>query len=154
MGDLGRTHVEATAHAGIPTAENRPSRAAGRGVSRHYLRNHAWDRPRTPARRHRTADQHRRADHRSRPHDHLCSPAWSAARHLGDGRISLAAGTRTAHRRAPGFGLSVLNLALTTVIFAVVFLGEEIGWRGYLLCRLAEVTSGRRAALLTGAFHA
>src|SRR5215212_7085371 len=55
---------------------------------------------------------------------------------------------------APGFGLSVLNLALTTVIFAVVFLGEEIGWRGYLLFRLAEVTSGRRAAVLTGAFHA
>jgi uncharacterized protein len=55
---------------------------------------------------------------------------------------------------APGFGLSVLNLAITTVIFAVVFLGEEIGWRGYVLFRLAEVTSGRRAALLTGAFHA
>lgn len=33
---------------------------------------------------------------------------------------------------APGFGLSVLNLAITTFIFAVVFLGEEIGWRGYL----------------------
>jgi membrane protease YdiL (CAAX protease family) len=36
----------------------------------------------------------------------------------------------------------------------VVFLGEEIGWRGYLRFRLAELTSGRRAALLTGAFHA
>jgi membrane protease YdiL (CAAX protease family) len=45
-----------------------------------------------------------------------------------------------------GFCLSVLNLAITTAIFAVVFLGEEIGWRGYLLFRLAEVTSGRRAA--------
>jgi CAAX protease family protein len=55
---------------------------------------------------------------------------------------------------APGFGMSVLNVAVTTVIFTVVFLGEEIGWRGYLLFRLAEVTSGRRAALLTGAFHA
>jgi hypothetical protein len=31
---------------------------------------------------------------------------------------------------APGFGLSVLNLALTTVIFAVVFLGEEIWLAG------------------------
>jgi uncharacterized protein len=55
---------------------------------------------------------------------------------------------------APSLGLSVLNLVVTTVIFAVVFLGEEIGWRGYLLFRLAEVTSGRRAALLTGVFHA
>ena len=53
-----------------------------------------------------------------------------------------------------GFGLGVLNLAVTTIIFAVVFLGEEIGWRGYLLFRLAELTSGRRAAVLTGAFHA
>jgi uncharacterized protein len=55
---------------------------------------------------------------------------------------------------APGFGLAVLNLALTIVIFAVVFLGEEIGWRGYLLFRVAELTSGRRAAVITGAFHA
>jgi membrane protease YdiL (CAAX protease family) len=53
-----------------------------------------------------------------------------------------------------GFGRGVLNVALTTIIFAVVFLGEEIGWRGYLLFRLAELTSGRRAALVTGAFHA
>ena len=53
-----------------------------------------------------------------------------------------------------GFGSAVLNLAITTLIFAVVFLGEEIGWRGYLLLRLAELTSGRRAALLTGACHA
>jgi uncharacterized protein len=54
----------------------------------------------------------------------------------------------------PGFGRRVLNVALTTIIFAVVFLGEEIGWRGYLLFRVAELTSGRRAALVTGAFHA
>jgi membrane protease YdiL (CAAX protease family) len=54
----------------------------------------------------------------------------------------------------PGFGRRVLNVALTTIIFAVVFLGEEIGWRGYLLFRVAELTSGRRAALVTGACHA
>ena len=54
----------------------------------------------------------------------------------------------------PGFGRGVLNVALTTIIFAVVFLGEEIGWRGYLLFRVAELTSGRRAALVTGFFHA
>ena len=50
--------------------------------------------------------------------------------------------------------VDLAKLALTIAVFAVVFLGEEIGWRGYLLFRLAEVTSGRRAALLTGAFHA
>jgi uncharacterized protein len=54
----------------------------------------------------------------------------------------------------PGFGRGVLNVALTTIIFAVVFLGEEIGWRGFLLFRLAELMSGRRAAVVTGAFHA
>ena len=54
----------------------------------------------------------------------------------------------------PGFGIALLKLAVTTIIFGVVFLGEETGWRGYLLFRLAELTSGRRAALLTGAFHA
>src|SRR5215218_7387312 len=54
----------------------------------------------------------------------------------------------------PGFGRDVLNVALTILIFAVVFLGEEIGWRGYLLFRVAELTSGRRAALVTGFFHA
>jgi uncharacterized protein len=54
----------------------------------------------------------------------------------------------------PGFGGGVLNLAVNTIIFGFVFLGEEIGWRGFLLFRLAELTSGRRAAVLTGAFHA
>jgi uncharacterized protein len=54
----------------------------------------------------------------------------------------------------PGFGSAVLSLAITTIIFTVVLLGEEIGWRGYLLFRVAELTSGRRAAVLTGAFHA
>lgn len=51
-------------------------------------------------------------------------------------------------------GGDLAHVALATAIFAVVFLGEEVGWRGFLLFRLAEVTSGRRAALLTGAFHA
>jgi len=54
----------------------------------------------------------------------------------------------------PGFGRAVLNIIVTIIIFAVVFLGEEIGWRGYLLFRVAELTSGRRAAVITGAFHA
>jgi len=53
-----------------------------------------------------------------------------------------------------GFGKNALNIGLTTIIFTVVFLGEEIGWRGYLLFRVAELTSGRRAAAVTGAFHA
>jgi membrane protease YdiL (CAAX protease family) len=49
---------------------------------------------------------------------------------------------------------AVLRLVLATAVFAVVFLGEEVGWRGFLMLRLAELTSGRRAAVLTGACHA
>jgi hypothetical protein len=44
---------------------------------------------------------------------------------------------------APGFGSGVLSIAVTTIIFTVVLLGEEIGWRGYLLLRLAELTGIR-----------
>ena len=36
----------------------------------------------------------------------------------------------------------------------VVFLGEEVGWRGFLLPRLDAAMPLRRAALLTGAAHA
>ena len=53
-----------------------------------------------------------------------------------------------------GFASGFLNILVTTVISAFVYLGEEIGWRGYLLFRLAEVTSPRVAAILTGACHA
>jgi uncharacterized protein len=53
-----------------------------------------------------------------------------------------------------GLGSAAINYLISTAIFGVVFLGEEIGWRGFLLLRLAEVVSGRRAALVTGACHA
>ena len=53
-----------------------------------------------------------------------------------------------------GAGRDLLELLLAIAIFTVVLLGEEIGWRGFLLLRLTEVTSGRSAAVLTGAFHA
>ena len=54
---------------------------------------------------------------------------------------------------APGLGSGLLSILVGMAISTVVFLGEEIGWRGYLLFRLAEVTSPRTAAILTGAFH-
>jgi membrane protease YdiL (CAAX protease family) len=52
------------------------------------------------------------------------------------------------------FGGWVLNLVIAIVVFGVVLLGEEIGWRGFLLLRFGAVMSGRRAALATGACHA
>ena len=54
----------------------------------------------------------------------------------------------------PGLARGVLEAVVTTLIFAVVFLGEEIGWRGFLLLRLCELMPARSAAVLTGACHA
>jgi membrane protease YdiL (CAAX protease family) len=47
----------------------------------------------------------------------------------------------------------VANLVIGMAIGTVIILGEEIGWRGYLLPRFQQVTSKRRAAVLTGFVH-
>jgi uncharacterized protein len=36
---------------------------------------------------------------------------------------------------------------------AFILMGEEIGWRGYLLLRVQQLTDRRRAAVVTGFFH-
>ena len=46
-----------------------------------------------------------------------------------------------------------LNLASTLAFMTVLFLSEEIGWRGYLLPRIQQLTSRRRAAVVTGFIH-
>lgn len=46
-----------------------------------------------------------------------------------------------------------LNLMSTLVFMTVLFLSEEIGWRGYMLPRVQQLTSRRRAALVTGFVH-
>jgi membrane protease YdiL (CAAX protease family) len=46
------------------------------------------------------------------------------------------------------------NVAFTLVVFTVILLGEEIGWRGFLLPRLATATTRVKAAFATGAAHA
>jgi hypothetical protein len=38
---------------------------------------------------------------------------------------------------------ALISIAVTTIILTAVLLGEEIGWRGYLLFRLAELTGIR-----------
>ena len=45
---------------------------------------------------------------------------------------------------------SLLNILATTTVLA---LGEEIGWRGYLLPRVQALVSKRRAALVVGFVH-
>lgn len=52
-----------------------------------------------------------------------------------------------------GLALSVPNLVIALVLGSLLILGEEIGWRGYLLPRLELVLSPRRAALTTGLIH-
>ena len=46
-----------------------------------------------------------------------------------------------------------LNLMSTLAFMTVLFLAEELGWRGYLLPRIQQLTSRRRAALVTGFVH-
>ena len=55
----------------------------------------------------------------------------------------------------PSLGPSswTLNVVTTLAFMTVIFLGEEIGWRGYLLPRVQQLTSRRRAALVTGFVH-
>jgi membrane protease YdiL (CAAX protease family) len=46
-----------------------------------------------------------------------------------------------------------LNLLVTLAFMTVLFLAEELGWRGYLLPRIQQLTSRRRAAVVTGFIH-
>jgi membrane protease YdiL (CAAX protease family) len=46
-----------------------------------------------------------------------------------------------------------IDLVLAALIGTVFILGEEIGWRGFLLPRMQELMSKRRAAVLTGFVH-
>ena len=45
------------------------------------------------------------------------------------------------------------DLAISLVLGSVLILGEEIGWRGYLLPRLQQLGSRRRSAVTTGFLH-
>ena len=46
-----------------------------------------------------------------------------------------------------------VNVVTTLASMTVIFLGEEIGWRGYMLPRVQQLTSRRRAAVITGFVH-
>jgi CAAX protease family protein len=52
-----------------------------------------------------------------------------------------------------GLELSVPDVAITLVLGTVLILGEEIGWRGFLLPRLQTLTTRRKAAVGTGLLH-
>jgi membrane protease YdiL (CAAX protease family) len=76
----------------------------------------------------------------------LCAGAYGAAIALGVGRLQIDLGQAN-------LGWAI-NLLMSAVLGTVFILGEEIGWRGYLLPRMQQlVPDKRRAALLTGFAH-
>jgi membrane protease YdiL (CAAX protease family) len=50
-------------------------------------------------------------------------------------------------------GLWSLGVGANLVVMAVLFLSEELGWRAYMLPRVQQLTSRRRAAVVTGFVH-
>ncbi|QXC60831.1 CPBP family intramembrane metalloprotease [Aquihabitans sp. G128] len=50
-------------------------------------------------------------------------------------------------------GLYLADAPISLVFMSVFWLVEELGWRGYLLPRLAQVLSNRSASLVTGLIH-
>ncbi|MCW2766564.1 MAG: hypothetical protein JWO11_2523, partial [Nocardioides sp.] len=46
-----------------------------------------------------------------------------------------------------------INFGISLLIGTLIILGEEIGWRGFLLPRMQRLTSKRRAAVATGFCH-
>jgi membrane protease YdiL (CAAX protease family) len=86
--------------------------------------------------------------------------AWPAAVVVPFVLVAGAYGTALAvgAGRVAGFDLAAspswaADLVLSLLIGTVIILGEEIGWRGYLLPRFQQVTDKRRAAVGTGFAH-
>ena len=70
--------------------------------------------------------------------------------------FAVAAAVGVVRFSAPGGGVGreLAAQAVSLVAFAVVFLGEEVGWRGFLLTRLCALMPARRAVLVAGACQA
>lgn len=80
----------------------------------------------------------------------LLLPAAVAALSFGFARIVGVA-------RFPGLGVSpdgAANLLVMLVLGSLLFLGEEIGWRGFLYPRLGALMPRKVAAVVTGLVHA
>ena len=74
----------------------------------------------------------------------LCGGAFGTALLVGAGHL------RPLH--ITGFTVSnfAINTLINFVVMMIVLMGEEIGWRGFMLPRIQMLTSKRRAALVTG----
>ncbi|AXT85766.1 hypothetical protein C6I20_11590 [Aeromicrobium sp. A1-2] len=76
----------------------------------------------------------------------LCAAAYGTAVAFGVGRLTVRPGDANLEW--------AINLAISAVLGTIIILGEEIGWRGYLLPRMQALTgTQRQAALATGFVH-
>jgi membrane protease YdiL (CAAX protease family) len=73
----------------------------------------------------------------------LCGGAFATALLVGAGHV------RPLHLT----GLTVVSFIANFAFGLVAVMGEEIGWRGFMLPRIQQLTSKRRAALVTGFAH-
>ena len=77
----------------------------------------------------------------------LCGGAFGIALLVGAGHL------RSLNIAGFTTGDFVVDTLLNFVVMLLVLMGEEIGWRGFMLPRVAELTTRRRAALVTGFIH-
>ena len=77
----------------------------------------------------------------------LCGGAYGTALLIGAGDWT---GADLSIAAVPDW---IINLVVSLAIMTVVILGEEIGWRGFMLPRVQELTDKKRAAVLTGFAH-
>ncbi len=77
----------------------------------------------------------------------LCGGAFGAALLVGAGQL------RPLHITGFTVGSFALDTVLNVVVMMVILLGEEIGWRGFMLPRIQQLTTRRRAAVVTGFAH-
>ena len=73
----------------------------------------------------------------------LCGGAFAVALLVGAGHV------RPLHIT----GVSVLDFMINFAATLLVIMCEELGWRGFMLPRVQELTDKRRAALITGFAH-
>jgi membrane protease YdiL (CAAX protease family) len=83
----------------------------------------------------------------------LTVPMLVAGSAYGAALVLDVANLRDLDVTASGVATWSLNLMLTLAFMTVLFLAEELGWRGYLLPRIQQLTSRRRAAIVTGFVH-
>ncbi|GAA4406264.1 hypothetical protein GCM10023168_20880 [Fodinibacter luteus] len=67
--------------------------------------------------------------------------------------LVIGAGQLTDIRLADATAERAINLLINALIGTAIIVGEEIGWRGFLLPRFQQLTSKRKAAVVTGFFH-